>query len=172
MGGSPPLNPTEVRGRAPVKSNRPWISACGKLFYKSQLALSSLQFLSFTRTCFDTKPFFKSFVLGLLVVIKSLSWAKIWGLGGEEKKVVAGRASIFFDAVLFICKECKWVFFFLRAQLGSWRLQLSCFQHWNLAKSSLHLSANALSCLSTMQLLYDHAALSCAVCWLFFSIIN
>jgi len=35
-------NPTEVRGRTPINFNRPWISACGKLFYKSQLGLSSL----------------------------------------------------------------------------------------------------------------------------------
>lgn len=42
MAGRPPPNPIEARGRTPINFNRPWISACGKLFYKSQLALSSL----------------------------------------------------------------------------------------------------------------------------------
>lgn len=65
LGGRPPPNPTEVRGKTPI--NRLWISACGKLFYKSQLASGSLMPTAPTsRTCCNIKPFCTSIFLGLL----------------------------------------------------------------------------------------------------------
>lgn len=96
--------------------------------------------------------FFTSFLVGLLGVIKSPCQAKIWGLRGEEKKVVVGPVFSLMQSCLFV-KNVNSSFF---SPEHSW-------DH----KGYISLASNTETLqnhLSIFQQMHSHACLQCSYC--------